>query len=186
MITSYINRRTFLKASLLGALVLGNSRTGFAQQMIEQKYPSATLSLYNTHTDEKLTTTYRTAEGLYDVEALKSINWILRCHYNNEVADMDIRVLEFLNMVDNRLGGDNEIHILSGYRSPEYNHLLRRESSRVAKNSLHIEGKAIDIAIPCVKLSTVRRTALALHQGGVGYYPATGFIHIDSGGLRTW
>jgi len=186
LINSYLNRRTFLKASLLGVLVLGSGRTGFAQHLIEQKYPSSTLSLYNVHTDEKLTTTYRTAEGNYDPEALKSINWILRCHYNNEVADMDIRVLEFLNMVDNRLGGDNEIHIISGYRSPEYNQLLRRESPGVAKSSLHIEGKAIDISIPSVKLSKVRQTALALRQGGVGYYPETGFIHIDSGKLRRW
>lgn len=186
MINNYLNRRSFFKASLLSALVLGCSTTGYAQQMIEQKFPPATLSLYNIHTDEKLTTTYRTPEGLYNVEALKSINWILRCHYNNEVADMDIRVLDFLNMVDNRVGGDNVIHIISGYRSPEYNQLLRRESSGVAKNSLHIEGKAIDIAIPGVNLSSLRRTAMALNQGGVGYYPETGFIHIDSGELRSW
>ncbi len=186
MINSYLSRRTFLKASLLGALVLGSGRTGFAQHLVEQKHPSSTLSLYNVHTDERLTANYRTPEGNYDLEALNSINWILRCHYTNEVTDMDIRVLEFLNMVDNRLGGDNEIHIISGYRSPEYNQLLRRESSGVAKSSLHIEGKAIDIYIPSVKLSKVRRTALALRQGGVGYYPETGFIHIDSGKLRTW
>lgn len=186
MFSRYLSRRTFLKTSLLGALALGSSRTGFAQHMMEQKYPPGTVSLYNTHTGERLTATYRTPEGSYDVEALKSLNWILRCHYTNEVADMDIRVLDFLNMVDKRLGGNNEIHIISGYRSPEYNHLLRRESGRVAKKSLHIEGKAIDIAIPCVNLSTLRKTALALRQGGVGYYPKTGFIHIDSGELRTW
>jgi len=186
LINSHLNRRSFLKASLLGTLVLGSSGTGFAQYLKTQQYPSSSLSLYNTHTGEKLTTAYRTPEGDYDAEALKSINWILRCHYTNEVADMDIRVLNFLNMVDNGLGGDNEIHIISGYRSLEYNDLLRRESGGVAKHSLHIEGKAIDIAIPSVNLSIVRKTALALRQGGVGYYPKTGFIHIDSGKLRTW
>jgi uncharacterized protein YcbK (DUF882 family) len=154
--------------------------------MEKQTFPSSNLSLFNTHTGEKLTTSYLTPEGDYDAEALKSINWILRCHYTNEVANMDIRVLNFLNMVDNRLGGDNEIHIISGYRSLEYNDLLRRESDGVSKHSLHIEGKAIDIVIPAVNLSTVRKTALALRQGGVGYYPETGFIHIDSGKLRNW
>jgi uncharacterized protein YcbK (DUF882 family) len=154
--------------------------------MEKQTFPSSSLSLFNTHTGEKLTTSYRTPEGDYDAEALKSINWILRCHYSNEVANMDIRVLNFLNMVDNRLGGDNEIHIISGYRSLEYNDLLRRGSDGVSKHSLHIEGKALDIVIPAVNLSTVRKTALALRQGGVGYYPETGFIHIDSGKLRTW
>jgi len=186
LIYSHLNRRTFLKASLLGVLVLGSSRTGFAQYMEKQTFPSSSLSLFNTHTGEKLTTSYRTPEGDYDAEALKSINWILRCHYSNEVANMDIRVLNFLNMVDNRLGGDNEIHIISGYRSLEYNDLLRRESDGVSKHSLHIEGKALDIVIPAVNLSRVRKTALALRQGGVGYYPETGFIHIDSGKLRTW
>ena len=186
LIKRHFNRRAFLKASLLGAFVLGSSRSGFAQYMTSQKYPSSNLTLYNTHTSEKLTTTYRTPDGDYDAEALKSINWILRCHYTNEVANMDVRVLNFLNMVDNQLGGDNEIHIISGYRSIEYNDLLRRESGRVAKHSLHIEGKAIDIVIPSVNLSTVRKTALALRQGGVGYYPKTGFIHIDCGKLRTW
>jgi len=166
--------------------VLGSGRTAFAQYLQQQRYPSANLSLYNIHTGEKLTTTYRTPEGEYDADALKAINWILRCHHSNEVANMDIRVLNFLNMVDNQLGGDNEIHIISGFRSLEYNDLLRRESGGVAKHSLHIEGKAIDIVIPSVNLSTVRKTALALRQGGVGYYPKTGFLHIDSGKLRTW
>jgi uncharacterized protein YcbK (DUF882 family) len=133
LIKRHFNRRSFLKASLLGAFVLGSSRSGFAQYMMSQKYSSSNLTLYNTHTSEKLTTTYRTPEGDYDAEALKSINWILRCHYTNEVANMDVRVLNFLNMVDNQLGGDNEIHIISGYRSLEYNDLLRRESGRVAK-----------------------------------------------------
>ena len=186
MINSHLNRRAFLKASLLGALVLGSSRTGFAQYMLPQQFPSSNLSLYNTHTGEKLSTTFRTPEGDYDANALKSINWILRCHYTNEVADMDIRVVNFLNQVDNQLGGGNEIHIISGYRSLEYNDLLRQESSGVARHSLHIEGKAIDIAIPSVNLFTVRKTAQALRQGGVGYYPRSGFVHIDSGKLRTW
>lgn len=186
MFSRYLSRRTFLKTSLLGALALGSSSTVFAMHTVEQKSLPAPLSLYNTHTGERLTATYRTSEGGYDVEALKSLNWILRCHYTNEVADMDIRVLDFLYMVDKRLGGNNEIHIISGYRSSEYNHLLSRGSGRVAKKSLHIEGKAIDIAIPCVNLSTLRKTALELRQGGVGYYPKTGFVHIDSGDLRTW
>ncbi len=105
LIKRHFNRRAFLKASLLGAFVLGSSRSGFAQYMTSQKYPSSNLTLYNTHTSEKLTTTYRTPDGDYDAEALKSINWILRCHYTNEVANMDVRVLNFLNMVDNQLGG---------------------------------------------------------------------------------
>lgn len=180
------NRRTFLKTSLLGALVLCSSMPAFAKVPIEEQLPEGKLSLYNTHNSERLTITYRNASGDYDIGAINALNWILRCHYTQQVADMDVRVIEYLNLVDKRLGGNNEIHIISGYRSPVYNSLLRQEGRHVAKHSLHLKGKAIDIAIPGIGLDRVRHTALNLRYGGVGYYPKTGFVHVDSGNFRTW
>jgi uncharacterized protein YcbK (DUF882 family) len=89
--------------------------------------------------------------------------------------------------VDKRLGGGNEIHIISGFRSSRYNAMLRKEGhGGVARKSLHTKGKAIDIAIPGVDLRTLRTAALDLRYGGVGYYPGPGFVHIDSGSYRTW
>lgn len=148
--------------------------------------PEGKLSLYNTHNNERLTVTYRDPLGEYNSEAIKALNWILRCHYTEQTIDMDLRVVEYLNRVDKNLGGNNEIHIISGFRSPEYNSLLRKEGRHVARNSLHLQGKAIDIAIPNVGTHTLRQTAFALGYGGVGYYPSKGFVHLDSGVFRTW
>jgi uncharacterized protein YcbK (DUF882 family) len=180
------SRRLFLKASLACALLLAEIDPAWAKLPNLRILPEGKLSLYNTHSKEKLTVDYRDPAGNYNPDALKALNWILRCHYTGQVADMDIRVIEYLNIVDKNLGGGNEFHIISGYRSPEYNGLLRREGHHVARHSLHTKGKAIDISIPGVGLDKLRRTALNLKYGGVGYYPGAGFVHIDSGGFRTW
>ena len=185
MFDSSWSRRLFLKASLAGAFLLAGKRPAFSKAAIDLRLPGK-LSLYNTHSKEKLTVDYRDGSGNYNADALKSLNWILRCHFTDTVADMDIRVIEYLNLVDKKLGGGNEFHIISGYRSPEYNGLLRREGHHVARHSLHMEGKAIDISVPGVGLDKLRRAALTMKYGGVGYYPGAGFVHIDSGMFRTW
>ena len=193
MFSQFWSRRTFLKASLAGAFALFGGRA-FAKELIMPALPArggpgrpeGKLSLYNVHTDERLKVTYRDPWGAYDPWALSDLNYILRCHYTREVKEMDIDVIEFLNAVDKGLGGGNEIHIISGYRSPEYNDLLRREGRGVVKNSMHLSGKAIDISIPRVDLDALRKTAVSLGYGGVGYYPKSGFVHIDSGRFRTW
>jgi uncharacterized protein YcbK (DUF882 family) len=151
-----------------------------------EKLPEGKLTLFNIHTNEKLSVTFRNASGEYDAEALKALNWILRCHYSGEAIDIDTRVIEFVNLTDKQLGGNNEIHIISGYRSPQYNQLLISEGRHVVKNSLHKVGRAIDIRIPRVALTRVRDVALDLRLGGVGYYRQSDFVHLDSGRLRTW
>jgi uncharacterized protein YcbK (DUF882 family) len=183
---SHWSRRAFFKASLAGALTLALQRPVFAKKTIREELPEGKLSLYNTHNRERLTVTYRRTGDEYDPEALKALNWILRCHYTNQETEMDIRTLEFLNILDKKLGGNNEIHIISGFRSPTYNKLLRQEGHHVARHSLHQVGKAIDISIPGTGLDKIRRVALNLKYGGVGYYPGAGFVHIDSGTFRTW
>jgi uncharacterized protein YcbK (DUF882 family) len=166
--------------------VLLGGTPALAKKAATDRLPEGRLTLLNVHIDEKLTVTYRTRDGEYDHEALSEIDRVLRCHYTNEVARIDIRTIEFLNRIDKKLGGGNEIRVISGYRSPAYNRNLRQEGRNVAKQSLHMKGKAIDISIPHVGTDTVRRTALKLGKGGVGYYPASGFVHIDSGPFRTW
>lgn len=183
MFTKNFTRRTFLQTALAGALALGTGGRSFAKLLPTDK---GSLSLYNTHTHERLSVTFRNSDGNYDIDALNAVNWILRCHFTNRETVMDVNALEYLNLLDNRLGGGNEIHIISGYRSPTYNMLLSKSGRHVAKQSLHLVGRAIDIAIPGVDLQTVRRTAVALKLGGVGYYPGAGFVHIDSGNFRTW
>lgn len=209
---NFFSRRSFLKGALAGTVLL-MSAPSFAAELIQQppreEEPSdgargdheqdpaieikgdmtkeGRLRLYRYRTDERLDVVFRNADGEYDPEALSAINHIMRCHYNNEETEIDIRVIEFLNALDNRIhGGGNEIQIISGYRSQEYNDRLRKRSRRVAKYSYHLTGQAIDFHIPSAKLRKVRGAALKLGYGGVGYYPRRHFIHIDSGRFRYW
>lgn len=177
------NRRLFLKASLAGFATLLCSP---AHSWGRDKLPEGKLNFFNIHTGEKLSVTYRDASGRYDSGALKAIDWILRCHYSGQAVRIDTDTIEFVNLTDKKLGGCNEIHIISGYRSPAYNELLLSEGRHVARHSLHMEGKAIDIRIPRIDLMKIRDTALALRLGGVGYYRDSDFVHLDSGRFRTW
>jgi uncharacterized protein YcbK (DUF882 family) len=183
MIPTAWTRRTFLASSLAAAL-LPASR-GRAAAAVPGFAPGR-LALYNVHTREGLTVVYRDAAGQYDREGLDRLNRVLRCHYTGEMAPIDLRVIEFLNAVDQRLGGDHEIHVISGFRSATYNAWLARHGSGVSSHSLHLVGRAIDVRFPALTLAEVRRTALDLRGGGVGYYPASGFIHLDSGRVRSW
>lgn len=158
----------------------------FGQIKPPETLPEGVLPLYNAHTYERLQVTYRDSDGNYDEESLRELNHFLRCHYTQKVVTMDIRVIEFLNLVHKKVGGQKEIEVVSGYRSPEYNNLLIREGRGAAKHSLHLQGKAIDIRIQNVPLQRLRQIALNLEYGGVGYYPEAGFIHLDSGTIRSW
>ncbi len=179
------DRRTFLKTSLVGFLLLCGRLT-CPSELFASRLPEGRLTFYNLHTNERLTVTYRDEEGRYDYNALDDVNYLLRCHHTQEVAAIDVRVIEFVNLVHKRVGGEREICVISGYRSPEYQDLLIRMGKRVARHSLHVKGQAIDFFLPGVNLRTVRETALRLKCGGVGYYPRKRFIHLDCGPFRWW
>lgn len=179
------NRRSFLKASLLTTLACFSADKAWADLPSESFAPGR-LRLYNIHTGEKARVTYRGWDGQYDPEGIEQINWLLRCHYTNEEHPIDPVTLEFLKQVDELMGDNNEIHVISGYRSPNYNTQLIQRGHRVAKNSLHLQGRAIDIRIPGTELASLHRAALSLRIGGVGFYPGDNFVHIDSGAFRTW
>ncbi len=178
-------RRSFLKASLASVFALVG-RPAWAQDLVVPPVQEGRLALYNTHTDERLEIAYRDPSGQYDLDALSALDYFLRCPYTNRATKMDVRVIEFLNAVDKQLGGDNEIHVISGFRSPEYNRLLRQKGRRTARHSLHLSGKAIDLRIPGIGPNVIKKTALDLRYGGVGYYPRRGFVHLDSGTFRFW
>ncbi|BCV66813.1 hypothetical protein TUM17387_21720 [Shewanella carassii] len=99
---------------------------------------------------------------------------------------MDKRLFDLLFNLQQTLSVSEEIHVISGYRSPKTNAMLAGKSNGVAKKSYHMRGMAMDIAIPGVKLETLREAALSLKLGGVGYYPASGFVHVDCGPVRSW
>ena len=179
------SRRFFLKSSLVGMALLG-SRLVFPDIASATADPDGRLRLYNANTDERLTVRYRGRSGRYDPSALKDINYLFRCHTTNQVCPIDVQLLENLNHIVKLVGRGQEIKIYSGYRSPSYNDLLVRLGHGAAPNSLHTTGQAVDFAIPGVRLTQLRRTAINLQVGGVGNYRRRGFIHIDTGPVRYW
>jgi uncharacterized protein YcbK (DUF882 family) len=144
------------------------------------------LRLYHTHTGERLDIVYRSGND-YIPEALDKLNHFLRDHRTGDVHRYDPRVFDLLSDLTKAVGRENaEIQIVCGYRSPWSNEFLRRTTSGVAQNSLHMQAEAIDIRLPGTLTSAFRDAALALHRGGVGYYPKSDFIHVDVGRIRRW
>jgi len=144
------------------------------------------LRLYNTHSREHLDVIYR-RDNAYVGDALMQLDRFLRDSLTGEMHHYDphlFDVLFDLTRASGHPGG--EIHIICGYRTPQTNEYLRTHTSGVAKKSLHMEAEAIDIRLPGVKTSNLRDAALALGRGGVGYYPASDFIHVDVGRVRRW
>jgi len=147
--------------------------------------PDRRLRLVNAHTWEKLDLTYWT-DGVYLDSAIEKINTLMRDHRANKSRQMDLDLLDYMHSLYQLIGTDDRIHVLSGYRTAATNAALRARSSGVAKYSLHIEGRAVDINIPTVATKTVREAAISLESGGVGYYRKAGFVHIDTGNVRYW
>ena len=143
------------------------------------------LAFYNTHTQEQLQTIYW-SQGAYIPSALADIDYLLRDHRANELTEMDLNLLNLLYAIRQKLDTTEPFHVISGYRSSQTNALLRRQSKGVAKNSLHMQGKAIDIRVPDYPSKTVWEVALRLRGGGAGYYARSDFVHIDIGRVRSW
>lgn len=144
------------------------------------------LSLYNLHTGEHLKIVYRRGDQ-YIPAAVARLDHFLRDSRTQNVADLDPRLFDLLHDLDASAGHPNgEIDIVCGYRTAWSNNYLRRRSGGVAKHSMHVQGKAIDIRIPGVPTRTLRDVALRMHRGGVGYYPKSHFVHVDTGRVRQW
>ena len=147
------------------------------------------LKLFFTRTGERATITFK-RNGKYDPKGLAQVNQLLRDWRRNEPAKMDPRLLDLVWEVYDRSGAKDYIHIVSAYRSPATNNMLRNRSrtTGVAKNSQHTLGKAMDFYLPGVKLATLRALAMQMQIGGVGFYPTSGspFVHLDVGSVRAW
>ncbi|WP_027856394.1 DUF882 domain-containing protein [Marinobacterium jannaschii] len=143
------------------------------------------LSMLNLHTGERVDTTFWVA-GRYLPDGLSDINKVLRDHRNNQVAKIDVELIDLLHRLHSKTGTSEEIQIISAYRSPETNAMLRKKSNGVAKRSLHMQGKAVDIRMSDISLDRLHKAALQLRGGGVGYYRKSNFIHLDVGRVRSW
>ena len=143
------------------------------------------LTLRHTHTNEKVTITYK-VNGRYDDEALKKLNHVLRDWREDQATSMDPHLLDLIWDVYREVEATEPIAIVCGYRSPGTNAMLRRRSSGVAKFSQHMLGKAMDFYIPGVSLEKLREAGLRASRGGVGFYPSSNFVHLDTGSVRHW
>lgn len=143
------------------------------------------LAFHNLHTGEKTDLIYW-AQGDYVPESLAAISHVLRDHRTNEVTAIDSRLLDLLHRVRTALDADRPFEVISGYRSPASNRMLVANTTGVARHSLHLEGKAVDVRIAGIALADLRRAGLLLRGGGVGYYPDSDFVHLDVGRVRAW
>jgi uncharacterized protein YcbK (DUF882 family) len=148
---------------------------------------SRTISLYHTHTGESLTIEYK-KNGSFDRDALEKLNWLLRDYHRDEPTSMDPRLFDIVWEAQRQVGSSEPINVVSAYRSPETNAMLRRRSKAVAKNSQHMLGKAMDFYLTDATITQIREVALKMQRGGVGYYPNafTPFVHLDAGSVRHW
>ncbi len=143
------------------------------------------LKLRNLHTGEHLRATYW-EDGKYISETMRDVAHFLRDHRTGDKHRIDAGLMDILHDLQLRTGNRKEFHIISGYRSPKTNKMLSSRSGGVARRSLHMRGRAIDIRLPGIDLSKLRKAALSMRAGGVGYYPQANFLHVDTGRFRTW
>ena len=144
------------------------------------------LHFFHTHTRERLNIVYRDDKG-YHPDSLARLNKYLRDHRTGEIHEFDPRLFDLLHELTTALGNpDLEIDVVFGYRTPWSNEFLRTHGHGVARHSLHMQAMAIDIRVPGIPAAQLRDAALALHRGGVGYYAASDFVHVDVGRVRRW
>ncbi len=176
-----MNRRQFLtKAGIISAAL-----TTLTPVISRASKIPRSLSFYNTHTREKLNILYAWADT-YDRDALEEINYFLRDFRTGDIHPIDPTLLDILHGVSQTFGGHGTFEVISGYRSPKTNSLLRKQSNKVAKRSLHMQGKAIDIRLTGTNTKKLQQCAIKMQRGGVGYYRKSDFVHIDTGRVRFW
>jgi uncharacterized protein YcbK (DUF882 family) len=174
-----LNRRTLLTTGLASTFFICKPSLARAAPPVRR------IFLANPHTGEMFHDVYF-ADGQYIPDSLRSIDILMRDHNNDEVTDIDPGLIDLLARLRTKIGFAQPIQVTSGYRSPKTNAAARRHNRHVARNSFHMQGKAVDIRVPGFNLSRLRRAAIELQAGGVGTYPDVGILHLDVGPVRAW
>ena len=173
-----MNRRYFLGLALSAAAAPVLAKKSADRPRI--------LSLHHMHTDERISVTYRIGER-YQRSALEKLNHFLRDFRTGDTVPIDPQLFDILYDVQCNLGDSHaRYEVLSAYRSPSTNAMLRSTGHRVARNSLHMVGQAVDIRFPDCPTRMIRDAALSVGRGGVGYYRSSDFVHVDTGEVRRW
>jgi uncharacterized protein YcbK (DUF882 family) len=183
MVASPLSRRTFIRHVVaLGAsaplVIAGRSARG-------APVPARTLRLEHLHTRERIGIVFASGSA-YVRSSLDALNRFLRDHYTGEITNIDHALFDQLFELHQLLAVSTPFQVVSAYRSPATNAMLLQRGGKVALDSLHIQGRAIDIRLPGVALTDLRDAARSLKLGGVGYYPAANFVHLDTGRIRSW
>jgi uncharacterized protein YcbK (DUF882 family) len=174
------SRRRFIGTFVLAVPILAASR-----RLLAASSSVRSLRFTHTHTAERLAIEYFEG-GTYLPDALATVNYFLRDFRTGDVHEIDPGLLDLLHALAAVTETSRPFQVISGYRSPATNEMLRHRSEGVAAGSLHMNGQAIDIRLADVPLATLRQAALAARRGGVGFYRASDFIHLDTGRVRTW
>ena len=175
-----ISRRKAL-GMLAGSALLLSPLSALCAQSISKR----SLSFVHTHTGEKLSIDYW-CDGAFQTQCLAPLNHFLRDFRTGEIANMDAGLLDILYNLQVLTDRDAMYEVISGYRSPQTNAMLRKSSSEVAQKSLHMEGKAIDIRVTGFSTRKLQQLALSNQAGGVGFYAKSDFVHLDTGRIRSW
>jgi len=180
-----LSRRSVLKGGLTLSLSALISVSSFEPVMAMAGTGTYSVSFNNQRSGETFSGIYRVGNK-YLPQAFERINYVMRDVREDEIFPMDPRVIDIISIVHKYLKTDDPYTLLSGYRSPHTNAALRSNSEGVAKRSLHMSGQAIDVRLGEISAQNIRQAAIKLGAGGVGYYPRSGFVHMDSGSFRTW
>lgn len=179
------DRRGFLKFGLCFTAALGFWSPSLALAAPSAALRPRQLQFMNIHTHEKFKGIYW-ENGRYSPQAFAEIKSVMRDYRTGDLYPIDPRLMDILYVLQNRTKNFNSYEVFSGYRSPKTNAMLARRSEGVARNSLHMSGQAIDLHLPGTSLENLRKAAINLQSGGVGYYPKSDFVHIDTGRVRSW
>lgn len=180
-----LSRRGFLRGLLAGGSAVfahGLPGTALASTL---SVPDRSISLLNTHTGEELTTEFFRG-GSYCDGSLTALNALLRDYRTGDIASIDPRLFDLLHEIARLADREPKFEVISGYRSPQTNAMLNALSKGVARHSLHMEGRAIDIRLAGYRTDRLRDLALSMQSGGVGYYRKSDFVHVDTGRVRAW
>jgi len=183
--TACPQRRRLLQGLASGAAIL--AAPGFANANMLANKKQRSLSFLHTHTGEQMSLIYKIGDKFLP-QSMTSIAHLMRDFRSGDVHPIDPELLDVLWQVQRNLKNNNSFEIISAYRSPATNSMLRSRSvnTGVAKNSMHLTGQAVDIRLPGAALCDVRDAALELKRGGVGYYAHSDFVHLDTGRVRNW
>lgn len=178
-------RRNFIKMGMAGAIGSMIPMMSVSQSLAANKNSTWKIAFRHAHTGESFSGVYRVGDK-YLPEAFERMNYVLRDFRTKEVFPMDPHVIDILALIHKKMNAAEPYQILSGYRSPKTNAMLSRKTNGVATNSFHMYGQAIDIRLPSYSTRKMRNIARGLEAGGVGYYPRSNFVHVDTGKVRAW